>query len=304
MRKSLWSLVMITCTVGLTLVMLLSSSEEPAEARIVTVQRGDVHQVVAISGRIAYADERIAYAGTNGIVSQICVTPGQRVGEGEALVRFESELQEGMLAAFAANTEQISGTAPAEWIEQRLTMDSTVVRADAACTVRQLLVQENMPVTVGTPVARMTSNQQEIVCTVCSTDAKKLQPGMWAWISAEGEPLGFAEVMAIGALSADLLSGMTAAQVRLRPEAHIELPEGAAVEADVYLAGSDDALTLPIEAITGRNTVWWVDDGRCTEIPVEIVMTDEILAWVVLPEGIAVAIGEFEEGQRVAEAAR
>ena len=61
-------------------------------------------------------------------------------------------------------------------------------------------------------------------------------------------------------------------------------------------------LALPMEAITDRNTVWWVNKGRCTEIPAEIVLSDEMHAWVNLPEGLLVAIGEFEEGQLVMEA--
>lgn len=302
MRKTIFSLVMIAGTMLYLITTLLTSADEPIEARIVTVQRGDVHQVVAISGRIAYTEESIAYAPTNASVSHILVAPGQRVAEGEALVRFSSDLSE-IAAVFSESRAAVSDLAQEDWIQSVLSMNETVLRSEKPCTVRQVLVEENAPVIAGTPLVRLTSNQQEITCIASRKDAERIKPGMWAWISSEGESAGFAEVVKVGDLTADPLTGLTSAEITLHPEQHLKLPEGASVDVDVYLAGSDDVLTLPVEAITADDTVWWVNEGRCTEIPVEIVMTDEILAWVVLPEGIQVAVGEFKEGQSVVEAA-
>lgn len=303
MRKTVLSLLMIAITALWTGSVLIPSSEEYAEARIVTVQRGNVHQVVAVTGRLAYADERYAYAQMNGVVSQVCVTAGQRVAEDEALVRFASDMQEDALSAVAANSTAIEGAMSNEWIAEQLSLSNTVVRAEQACTVRQVLVTENMPVAAGTPILRITSNQQHIVCSVAPTDAGRITSDMWAWLYAEGKPTGFAEVVSIGELKSDALTGSTSAELILSPERPLELPEGASVDAEIYIAGSDEVMTLPIEAITDRGTVWWIgDDGKCTEIPAKIVMTDEINAWVHLPEGIHVAVGEFEEGQRIREA--
>lgn len=303
MRKTMMSLAMLAGTMLFILTTLLKSGDEPIQARIVTVQRGDVHQVVALTGRIGYADESFAYAPANASVARILVEPGQRIGEGEALMRFSAGLQERAAAAFSEHQDAITEYVPADWLNGLSASDGSVLRAESDCTVRQLLVTENTPVVVGTPLVRMSSNQQEILCVAARADAQQIEPGMWAWISSEGEPLGFAEVTEVGELSADPLTGLTSAEITLRPEQHLELPEAASVDVDVYLAGSDDVLSLPVEAITADDTVWWVSDGRCTEIPAEIVMSDEILAWVALPEGIQVAVGEFVEGQRVMEAA-
>lgn len=302
MRKTYFSLMIILGTALYVLTRLLASDDAPVEARIVTVQRGDVHQVVAISGKIAFADETVIYAPANTSVAHILVEPGQRVATGEALMRFTSELTE--VAAAAISHQEVTEKLALTEVVQRIDpVDDTVLRTEDDCTVRQVLVTENTPVMAGSPLLRTTSNQQEIVCAVSKADVKKIKAGMWAWISAEGEEAGKADVVRVGDLSADPMTGMTSATVTLHPEQHLELPEGAAVDVDIYLAGSDDVLTLPVEAVTADNTVWWVNEGRCTEIPVEIVMTDEILAWVMLPEGIKVAVGEFVEGQRVVEAA-
>ncbi len=299
MRRALLSLMMILCTVVWSAAKYLDSAEEPVKATIVTVQRGDVHQVAAIIGRLAYTDEKVAYAAANGVVSRICVQPGQRVGKGEALIRLDATQQENVASAFAATGAWEDGEYSSVWVKDALSMENAVVRAEESCTIRQVLVNENMPVAAGTPVVRVSSNVQEIICSVADSELQHINEGMWAWLSAEGESLGFAKVVEIGETSADAVTGSPRTQVKLLPDQHIDLPERTAVDADVYIAGSDDVLTLPVEAISERGTVWWVSDGRCTEIPAEIVMTDEILAWVHLPEGISVAIGEFQEGQSV-----
>ena len=270
------------------------------EVRIVQVQRGDVHQIAALAGRLAYEEESFLFARMNGIVSGIYTSPSKRVGEGELLLRIEPVHD--IMAAFMANGADI----PEKVREESASLfqtDATLVRAEEDCTVRQLLVSQQIPVAAGTPLVRVTSNEQMVVCNTYVADSSDLKTGMWAWLSVDGESLGFGIVESIGEDKPDALTGMICREVILTPERYIELPEGAAIDVDVFLRGSDDVMTLPVEAITDRETVWWVNEGKCTEIPAEIVMCDEILAWVALPEGISVAVGEFKEGQLVVEAA-
>lgn len=303
MSKPVVSLVVIACTALITLGLCLSTAEEaPTEARIVTVSRADVHQVVAITGRLGYLDERIAYAMAAGVVSRVCVEEGQRVAAGEALIRLETTQQEQVVSAWLSNMPEEASSAAMDVLDDQLAMDATVLRCTEDCTVRQLLVQENSPVAAGSPVARLSSNWQQVTCSVSTADAAHIEAGMWAWLTAEGEALGFATVTEVGAEQVDASTGLRVRTVLLQPEQHIELPEGAAVDAEVYIAGSDDVLSLPVEAITARGTVWWVDEGRCTEIPAQIVLCDEMRAWVDLPEGMKAAVGEFAQGQRVVEA--
>lgn len=297
MRKVIFSSVMIGGTLLSAMAMVAWTPQEvPVEARIVQVKRGDVHQVVALSGSIAYADERILYAQTSGQVEQICATEGERIGESEALVRLKADPADWIAASVAAMTRLTE--------ESRLQplLDSSVIRADAPCTVREIYVQEQTPVIAGMPVVRVSSHQQEILCAAASVDVDQVQPGMWAWLSKSGTAYGFAEVLSVGEKNIDPNTGLKYAEVRLQPEQHIDLLAGEQLNVDVYIAGSDDVMTLPVEAVTERSTVWWVNEGRCTEIPAEIVMTDEMLAWVAIPEGISVAVGEFYEGQPVTEA--
>lgn len=298
MRKPLWSLLMIIATLLCTAGMLAwQPADNAVEAHLVTVERADVHQVLAIEGRVGYAQQQYIFSTSSGIVTQVCVEKGQRVASGQALIRLEGPAQAQLASVLAANA------LPTSAITELLPASQSVIRAKDNCTVREVLVEEDAPVVAGTPVAAVSSNQQEIISYVSVTDSEKLSHGMWGWISSGGSPLGTAFVAAIGECQADALTGMPCVQITFRPEAHIDLPAGAAVDLDVFLYGSDGVPSLPREAITERDTVWWVNDGRCTEIPAGIIMADEIRAWVDLPEGMMVAVGEFSEGMRIREAA-
>ena len=73
---------------------------------------------------------------------------------------------------------------------------------------------------------------------------------------------------------------------------------GIEVEAQITAEYHAQVTTLPLSAITPDETVWWIADGICTEIPAQIVQTDENSAWVSLPEGISVVNGEFDRCQQ------
>ncbi|MGN1370429.1 MAG: hypothetical protein ACI4WX_16275 [Aristaeellaceae bacterium] len=303
MRKPMLSLLLLGGTLLCTWMMAAHRlPEKPAKARFAVVERGDVHQVLALEGRLTYAAQQVVVAKTSGTVTQVCVESGQRIAAGEALIRLDGSPREQLAAALAAQNEWMPEAIPTQTVEEMLSAYPRVIRAEEAYTVRQVYVGEDALVTMGMPVALVSSNWQEIVCQASANDAASLSPGMWAWLSAEGASLGTALVESVGERQADSITGVTFATVSLRPEQHIDLPEQTAIDVDVYFAGSDDVLSLPLEAITERDTVWWVSDGRCTEIPAQIVMADEMRAWVELPEGITVALGEFTEGQRVTEA--
>lgn len=297
MKKALWSLITIVLTAILMLIMS-STNESTAEAEFVRVTRADVHQVIPICGQLVYNDERLITAPATGIATQVCVHNGERIGENAAMIRMEKIFAEGAFEAFAAGQTLLPEMAAMEktdWLK------NGVVRAEKACTVREIYVKEGDLVAMGTPLLRVTSHQQRVLCRVFPRDAQRIEPGMWAWLTSEGEKLCIASVESVGERKADGLTGMEIQEVLLIPEQEIEMAEYAMIDADVYLAGSDDVRSLPLYTITERGTVWWVNEERCTEIPAQIVLHDEMRAWVQLPEGMTVAVGEFEEGQRIKE---
>lgn len=272
--------------------------EKSVSARIVTVTRGDVRQIAAISGRLVWLDETAAYAAMPGMVDEFLVTAGERVAAGQALMRLDSTAVERLAVAWAAQDQQ---TVHQQDVEALL--ESTVVRSPVNGVVRQLLVPENGPVSAGAPVALLSSSDQAVLCAASPKDAAQIRCGMHAELLLDGEVISQAEVTQVGAVTADPLTGRMTCAITLIPEQTLSLPAGVQLDADVLLASSGGEVpVLPVEAITDRGTVWRVYDGVCTEIPVEIVLSDEMNAWVRLPEGMQAAIGEFAEGQRVKEA--
>lgn len=268
-------------------------AEEPASAKFATVERRDVHQVKAISGVLEYADEQYVLAPTSGVISKICVQVGQRISADDALVRLD--------VPTSPQTQMLTNML-LRHITDAAHVPQHTVRSQSDYTVRQVFVKEGAVISLGSPLLRLSSSEQNIRCSVLSKDAEEIQPGQWAWIYANGEKLGTATVISVGNEEVNTMTGFRERIINLAPVNPIELSEGASIDVEIFLAGSDHVLALPMEAITDRNTVWWVNQGRCTEIPAEIVLTDEMHAWVNLPEGLLVAIGEFEEGQLVMEA--
>ncbi len=274
MRRGRWLLAGMA-TVLISAILL----KPPATVETVTVQRGDVHQVLRLAGYMAYAEEAYICADRPGEVARICVLEGQRISPGQALLRFDAT----RLAYAGAHAE----------------VAKSAIRADQACTVRQVLVCEGESVASGTPVLRVSSHAQVIRCTVPLEDAASLPVDAWGWVVSGGERIGIAVLAAL----AGGLKETDEVRVAFRPEKPFALKEGSPVAVEVFLAGSDGVLTLPAEAITPRNTVWCVSDGRCREIPAEVVLSDGERAWVRLPEGMRVALGEHKEGRKIRAAA-
>lgn len=297
-RGRLAGLVLLLTLAAAGAMALAAGREEPAvPARIVEVSRGDVRCVAALTGQLVWLEETAAYALSPGMVAQVYVQEGERVAEGQALLRLESGAAERIAAAWAAQEQPLIAQEDVQAL-----LESTVVRAPVDGTVRQLLVQENAPVASGVPVAVLSSADQAVVCAAAQKDASQVRRGMKAELLLEGEVIGRAEVTEIGPVTADALTGRMVCPITLTPEQTLSLPAGALLDVDVLLSSGTDVPVLPVEAVTDRGTVWRVYEGICTEISVEIVLSDEMNAWVRLPEGMQAAVGEFTEGQRVREA--
>ncbi|MBE5809630.1 MAG: efflux RND transporter periplasmic adaptor subunit [Clostridiales bacterium] len=301
MKKAAISLAMIIITVLLVIPAGCNRTNARVNVEIVRTERADVFNTIGFIGQLGYVDERYILSRTTGTIDEICVEEGQRVAKEEALVRFGGNGQEEAVSALVAEMEKIplNLKQDAEWANAVLT--NSVQRSDADCTIRQILVKDQGTVVTGTPMLRVSGTAQEIRCFASQADAEKVMPGMWAWIAAKGQKLGTAFVQSVEKQT-DGTTGQIIYVIKLSPEQNTELHEGSSIDVDVYVSGSHDVISLPVEVITDRETVWWVSDGGiCTEIPARIVICDENRAWVDLPEGIHVAVGEFMEGQRVAE---
>lgn len=295
MRRG-WVMAALVAVTLAAVAAMLTRGETAVRARVVQVERGSVWQVAALTGRVAYEDETVILAPADGIIEEVLVESGDRVAEGQILFRLDAANAERLVTAWIASGAQ---PLPAGTFDPEALLAASLVRAPANANVRRIMKTAGTPVAAGTPLAVVSSSKRKIVCTAQEADARDVRAGMAADISLDGEVLVTAVVTDVGEMTADDSTGRMYCLITLAPDEPLDLPGGTAVDVDVKLLGRDDVTVLPLEAVTPRDTVWWVHGERCTEIPAKTVLSDEMRAWVALPEGTAIAVGEFHDGQLI-----
>lgn len=288
-----WKYVLALLTLTVVLCALLLARREPLMVETVEVTPGEIRRTVRLSAVVGYARKTPVAAGNSGVLKALYVKNGERVTQGQALGRIEVALQ------FSAVSAALSGTLAVETSLLAEALEQNVLRAPVTGVVQQLSLTENAPVQQGSIVLWIATGTPQLMATATAEEAAQLHPGQLAQVLVDGEARGYAEVTEVTADTEEgayhtlltLLDGLT-------------LPTGCTAEVQIVVEQHRQVPTLPLSAITQRETVWWFSDGFCTEIPANIVQTDENRAWVQLPEGLSVIPGEYKEGQRVQKASK
>lgn len=310
MNKVKASLAMLGITAAAVLGLAVSSTGRSLPARQVKICRveiGSVEQVLALDGVLRYQTEYAAIAPATGVVEAVYVQAGDTVQAGQALFRLDDRAQVTAVSSALAGQERLPGTVGEELTATRLQeaaaqLECLTVRASTDGLVQQVNVSPYSGVAVGTSAVLLSSREQSIQCSAVLKDVENLRTGMKARIMQGGQVLTTATLQSIGPAQVSPATGQAVCQLCLTPMENIHLPLGAAVEVEIILQGKTGVSILPVEAITGRDTVWWVADGRSYEIPVQVMLTDEAQCWVNLPQGTQVICGEgCLQGQRVKE---
>lgn len=296
-------------------------TEREARVTLCRVSLGNVEQVTAASGVLRGQGEYAAISPTAGVVSAVYVSAGDRVKAGQALYRLDGEAQErAVTAALSRGDAEEALTVfqqdiPAQWrqavawetgaaaAQAGEAIENLTVRAQTDGVVRTVNVARNGVVTAGLPGVTLSEEAQEIQCTLVERDAAEIAPGMRARILWDGETLTQGTVTSVGVVTA--VAGQSVCPVTLTPEEPIDLPLGTKLEVEIIRARASQVSVLPVEAVSDRDTVRWVADGRCYEMPVTVLMADETCCWVDMPRDTAVVLSgeDTVEGQRVREAA-
>jgi len=302
-RKKRWCMVLAAVSAAVTVMLwqpVVSGGDRAEKVRVVRVETGRVAQVLAVTGRVGYEEEYGVLMPQSGVVEQVCVSAGDRVAKGQLLLRMDGTKQEsGLSKLLKSGGEDASVLAS----EMELLMDTLSVRAPGDGVVQRVEVTRHAGALAGTPVMIISGGRQEIRCPVAMADVSGLAVGMAATVFRAGEEICRAQVVSIGPAVIQETTGQTVSEVTLVPDRELSLPMGAAVDAEIALALAENVPVLPVEAITEKDTVWWVSEGRAYETPTEVLLADELLAWVDLPEGITVAVGngDLHDGCRIRE---
>ena len=297
-------------------------TESTARVRLCRVEMGKVEQVLAAGGVVRYESEYAAMIPSTGVVEQVYVHAGDRVRKGQALFRMNGEVQAAAVssalisrAEYAKAAWTAAGQAGLEisltgaeqpaaaLMEAEAALESLTVRAAADGLVQQVSVCEHGGAVAGSAAVLLSGERQAISVSMVLRDAERLRRGMKARILRDDAEAVMAEVTSIGPAQTSPATGQTVCEVRLTPDKSLPLPLGAAVEVEIILYGQENVPVLPVEAVTDAGTVRWAAEGRSWEIPVEVVMNDEVSCWVTLPVGTEVVCGgeETVQGQRIRE---
>lgn len=284
-------LVMLTATAAACAVLLLR--HQATEITVVRVEKGNIRRTVGVTGMVAYTQETPVTAMLSGTVDALYVQEGERVTQGQALARVRGAVPEETVLAMMTHLD-----ADAQRVLARA-LSGSILRAPVSGIVQRVATTAFAPVQAGSIPMSIATGAPEIVCLCVPADAEAVRVGQLADISVGGIHRGYATVASIKPVTE---SSGTAHRLILSPQDDLTLATGTTVDAQILVEQHTQIPSLPLSAITPEETVWWIADGVCTEIPAQIVQTDEHAAWVNLPEGLIVADGELarcQQGRRV-----
>jgi len=164
---------------------------------VMTVERGDLRKTVSTSGYLQPADEKLLTFNLNGEIEEILIVEGQRVSEGEELIRLEKNQQE-LNYLKAKNTYElikINGS-ESEIKEQELNLKiaeknlkDTTLKALFSGLITEVSIKTGDYVTSGTKVAYLIDDSSyEIEVSVNEIDSLEVQVGQEVIVTLDAFP--------------------------------------------------------------------------------------------------------------------
>jgi multidrug efflux pump subunit AcrA (membrane-fusion protein) len=286
---------------------------EPWETvKTVKVSLGSVERTVSVTGLAARKDEYYSAHPKGGVVVQVYVKEGQPVIKGQPLYRLDDEPYQAALkqamqalenadanqnalrvkaaAAFGQAAQTLAeeglsayGSARAELETQVETLTAQIEgltqRAYRDGQVLQLIAREGELLLPGSPGAVLSSAEAEVRADVIARDSRQIKEGMRALITQNSMPLGEAVVEKVGLLKPNS-QGISYAQVVFDPLDGLSVPVGTQVEVDVILEEQNGVPVVPVEALTGHDTIFQVYEGRAWELGTPVHLWDSTWAYV------------------------
>ena len=181
-----------------------TSEEELTEQKIkitpqiiTSVERGDLKKTVSTSGYLQPADEKLLTFNLNGEIEEILIVEGQRVSEGEELMRLEKNQQElsYLKAKNAYESIKIDGS-ESEVKEEELNLKvaeknlkDTTLKALFSGLITEVSIEPGDYITPGTEVAYLIDDSSyEIEVSVNEIDSLEIEVGQEVIITLDAFP--------------------------------------------------------------------------------------------------------------------
>ncbi len=298
--KNRWVVVgvaLVAC-ISIALGLLLTRGEGTAQQRAlgttVQVARGDIAQTVIAYGSVAPKREyTFTFAGSR--IKELLVGVGDRVAEGQVLVRLDSTQEElALLQAERSLAEALAQGVPAVIREKELARDlaetslaNTIIRAPFPGVVTE--IKQATTATENWSLTLIDTSELFIEVTVDQLDVPSLREGQRAVAVVEALPeLSWpVEIVKIGGRAVTrgttTVVSVTARLLRTDPSILV----GYTARLEVTIASAMDVLRVPVSALVqaGRGwTVMKVVSGQAVAQPVAIGVRSDL--WAEIKSGL------------------
>ena len=266
---------------------------------ITSVKRGDLKKTVSTSGYLQPADERALAFSLPGEIEEVLISEGQRVTEGEVLVRLERSQQEYNYLK-AKNTYELIKTSGSEREirEQELNfqiakknLDDTILRAPFAGLITEVSVKPGDYINSGKEVAYIIDDSSyEIEVAVNEIDSLEVEVGQEAIIILDAFPgREFSgRVKEIHNYTQNVNGVVTLPVVVQLEETNKQFKPGFSALVEIIVGRAEGKLLVPITAILnrdGKQVVVKVVNNKPVFTPVKTGLSDGL--YTIIEEGLA-----------------
>jgi len=257
---------------------------------VTSVERGDLKKTVSTSGYLQPANEKLLTFNLNGEIEEILIAEGQRVSEGEVLVRLEKSQQE-LDYLRAKNTYELTKTSgsESEINEQELNfqitkknLEDTTLKAPFSGLITKVSVKPGDYINSGREVAYIIDDSSyEIEVAVNEIDSLEIEVGQEVIIILDAFPgREFSgRVEEIHNYTQNVNGVVTLPVTVQLNKADKQFKPGFSALVEIIIGRAEGELLVPISAILdrkGQKMVVKVVDNKPMQTPVKAGFSDGV----------------------------
>ncbi len=266
---------------------------------VMTVERGDLRKMVSTSGYLQPADEKVLTFNLNGEIEEILITEGNRVSEGEELMRLGKNQQElnYLKAKNAYELIKIDGS-ESEIKEQELNLKiaeknlkDTTLRAPFTGLITEVTVKQGDYVTQGMQVAYLIDDSSyKIEVSINEIDSLEIRVGQEVIITLDAFPgREFSgRVKEIYNYTKNVNGVVTLPIIVQMDQVEKQFKPGFSALLEIIVGKAEGKMLIPITATLdrgGRQMVVQVIDNKPKLTPVKTGISDGV--YTVIEDGLA-----------------
>mgnify|MGYP003295190344 CR=1 FL=1 len=294
MTKTKISLGVIAVTVLTVATLFLLPLPQKITVRTERATRGSLMDTLLLEGVMGYGEERPFVSLQNGIIRRVYVHKGDKVKKGQLLFLMDMEAEEAAMAMVTAEINRLDGMEDAlggllasrrmELKAQQETLKASIgakqIRAEKDGVMSLVCCREGDMITQGTVLGSMHGEEAGISAYITMELAARLDAGTPAFVLDEnGKRLGVARLEHVKAPKQEESTGVIVHQLWFSTEA--KCVPGKRLTLEVIRSLWEDEVLVPLEAVSKKNEVWLVEEGKAS--PVKVSLERQSEGYVAVP---------------------